>query len=99
MALQNSQFGFRQSSITLEAENRGESLEPRIAGTLVAEALAPGATKCGTIRMPSGILAVGAARWNRSAPTRGSRSAARSSALHAGSLLDGLIFNCYEKRS
>ena len=35
----------------------------RIAGTLVAEALAPGATKRETIRigMPSGILAVGAA--------------------------------------
>jgi hypothetical protein len=29
MALQNSQFGFRQSSITLEAENRGEILEPK----------------------------------------------------------------------
>jgi 2-methylaconitate cis-trans-isomerase PrpF len=35
----------------------------RIAGTLVAEALAPGATKREAIRigMPSGILAVGAA--------------------------------------
>ena len=35
----------------------------RIAGSLVAEALAPGATKRETIRigMPSGILAVGAA--------------------------------------
>jgi PrpF protein len=36
-------------------------------------------------------------RWNRPAPTGGSRSAARSSAPRAGCLLDGFIFNCHEK--
>ena len=67
-----------------------------IAGTLVAEALAPDARTREAIRigMPSGILAV-VRRWNRPAPTGGSRSAARSSAPRC--LLDGFIFNCHEK--
>jgi 2-methylaconitate isomerase len=71
----------------------------RIAGTLVAEALAPGAMKREAIRigMSSGILAVGAA-VEQAGPN--AWIAQRGSFfLQAGCLLDGFIFNCHEKRS